>query len=247
MFLEFKVIAFDTQRLPREIPGGSSYSFFKDVSSSSADRVTSVEEKRIIRWLFEQTPAKNLIFSELQTEQDLFFKLEVIGPIISDPTKKPGDIDVLICGKQKPHRTTAIEGKRVKVTAVDRDNDKVNKINGVGDGVLQANALRELGFHRTYLAILIEVEGKNRSEYNVFFRDTLPNILKKVYDFPNRDDLHEDIGVIFIEITQPTGKHINGMAVVGICIDKEANRLDQPTRLTNCVSELLEQEGNKIV
>lgn len=247
MLLEFKVIAFDTQRLPREIPAGSLYPFFKDVSPSNASSVTSVEEKEIIRWLFEQSPARNLIFSELQTEQDSFFKLEVTSPIISDPRKKPGDIDVLICGKQKPHQTIAIECKRVKVTTVDRDNDKVNKINGVGDGVRQANALREFGFHRTYFAILIEVEGKNRTDYNVLSRGSSDSTFTRVYDFPHRDKLHEDIGVIFIEITQPTGKHIDEMAVVGICIDKEANRLDQPTCLTNRIHELLEREGGKIV
>lgn len=211
--LRFKFIAFDSVRLPSGIPLDRPYSFF--------------------------TMVRNLLLTELEIKQNPFYKLAVKEPIINDQKEKPGDIDILICKTQEPHKAIAIECKRVKVTTVDMENDKVNKISNVGNGVQQANSLCKLGFHRTYLAILVEVAGKNRKEYNILSRGSSPVTLEKVYDFPYRDNLHKDVGVIFIEITQPTGKHIDNMVIVGICIDKEAGQIEQSSNLTNRINELL--------
>jgi len=234
--LTFKGIAFDTNKIGPTI--SASYPFFTDYPMVEEERVTQQKEEQIVSWLFSQTQVKELIFTELRI-QNPCFSLNVVDPIIDNPNKKPGDIDILICEQRQPHRAIALECKRVKVIAADMENDKVNKIDNIGNGVKQANALREIGFHRTYLAILIEVEGKNRVEYNTLCRGPSPTTFKKVYDFPFRDKLHKDVGVIFIEISQPTGKSIDSMAGVGICIDKEAGRLEQPDYLTNRINTLL--------
>jgi hypothetical protein len=236
--LLFKFIVFDSVRLLSESPLHS-VPFFTDNSSCNTDSVTGIEEQQIARWLFEQSMARNLLLTELAIKQKPFYKLAVKGPIINGQKEKPGDIDILICEIQEPHKAIAIECKRVKVTTMDIENDKVNKISNVGNGVQQANSLRELGFHRTYLAILIETAGGNRKEYNILYRGSSLITLEKVYDFSYRDNLHKDVGVIFIEITQPTGKYINNMAVVGICIDKEAGWIEQSSNLTNRINELL--------
>jgi hypothetical protein len=127
----------------------------------------------------------------------------------------------------------------VKAIAIDTEKEKVNKIDSIGDGVIQANALHNLGFHRTYLLILVVIDGRNKTDYNVLCRGLSNITFERVYDFPLRDKLNEDVGVIFIEISQPTGKSIDSMARVGICIDKEAKRLEQPLNLTNRIDRLL--------
>jgi hypothetical protein len=236
--LIFKGIAFDTNRIGPIISAGTSYQFFIDYPIVEEERVTQQKEDQIVLWLFSQTLARQFIFTELGMRNPCFW-LNVVDPIIDNPNKKPGDIDILICEQRQPHRAIALECKRVKVIAMDMENDKINKIDNIGNGVKQANALREIGFHRTYLAILIEVEGKNRAEYNTLCRGPSPTTFKKVYDFPFRDKLNKDVGVIFIEISQPTGKSIDSMAGVGICIDKEAERLEQPYNLTNRINTLL--------
>lgn len=54
---------------------------------------------------------------------------------------------------------------------------------------------------------------------------------------------HYVVGIVFIEISQPTGKNFKEMAVVGICIEREASRLDQSTNLTNRIEVQMRQKS----
>jgi len=236
--LQFNTVAFDSVNLPREIAAGTTFTFFVDNSNLDGEDVLSESEEILVSWLFSFDLTRRLIFKELNISENVFYGLKIIGPIIKDVRKKPGDIDVLICENQKPHQAIALECKRVKVKAIDMENDKVNKIEKIRKGVEQANALRELGFHKTFLTILVLADGRERKEYNFLARDPTTETYKQIYDFP-RDKLHDDVGVIFVEIDQPIGKPINDAAVVGICIDKEAKQLEQPIHLTNRINELI--------
>lgn len=235
--LEFKVVAFDTMIIPTQ-KKTNTHSLFVDNSEYDGESITKKIEEKIVLWLFNQEPAKELVFSQLGIHRSALIKLQVKDPIIVNPSKKPGDIDVIFWEQNQPDRAIVIECKRVKVTAIDSGTDKINKIKSIKDGVIQANALHEFGFHKTYLAIIAEVDGRNRKGYNVLFRSSTPQTFSQIYDFPLRAKLHNDIGILFIEIVQPTGKEISNMAYVGICIDKQASLLEQPHHLTNLVKIL---------
>lgn len=231
--LSFKVIVIDRITLPKDIPAGSAFTVFSDNSSSSAESVTKNEEAKIVRWLFNLPEAKGLIFKELGIDQDSYLELRVSSPIIDNPNKKPGDIDVLICEQRRAEKAIAMECKRVKAIALNTEKDKVNKINDVGDGVSQANALHNFGFYETYLCVIVETDRRARCEYNVLFRSSIPKTFQQIYDFPLRDKLDEDVGVMFIEIVQPTGKDTSDMVWIGVCLDKRARKLEQSHHLTN--------------
>src|SRR5205085_790051 len=160
-------------------------------------------------------------------------------PVIADPSKKPGDIDLLICDGRRPHQTIAIQCKRVKI----RSNQRMNKLGNITDAVLQANRQREMGFHRNYLAVLVITDGRSRTENNVVFRGPTAETFGRIYDFTHNQSLHSDVGLIFIELTQPTGKNFREMYDVGICLDKEARPLSQSAALTNRIRELMELNG----
>lgn len=64
--------------------------------------------------------------------------------------------------------------------------------------------------------------------------------VEEVYDMPWNEPLNQDVGIIFIKVTQPTGKHFNEMAGIGICIDKNANGQEQTTSMTNKIKELIQ-------
>src|SRR5438270_304144 len=67
---------------------------------------------------------RDLILGELGFNSDSFVRSGVTRPIISDPSNKPGDIDVLICDKDRPDQAVALQCKRIKV----RENQRVNKL-----------------------------------------------------------------------------------------------------------------------
>jgi hypothetical protein len=129
------------------------------------------------------------------------------------------------------------------VRALNQADDDLNKLPELTKGVKQANFQRNnLGFHRNYLLIVMEAYGRKRSDSTTLFRGPNQETLKAVYEFPMRESLHEDVGVIFVEIAQPTGKSFSDMVVVGVCVDQETARLDQPPGLTNRIRQLMNQK-----
>lgn len=239
--MPFRFRAFDSALFPNTLKNCNTLSFFEDDSTCSGERVTGIIEDRIVSWLFSQYLLRNLLFEEMNLNMNSLYGLRVTEPFISDKNKKPGDIDVFVCDKQLPCEAVVIECKRVKVETSKEGIEKVNKIHCIGEGVKQANALRELGFHKSYLALLAEVDGMYRDEYNVLGRGMSTEVFHQLYDFPKRDNLHEDVGLIFIEIVQPTGKIFKDHAMVAVCVEKKAKPLEQSIKLSNMVKDYLKR------
>ncbi len=236
--LTFRMIAFDAQTLPAGIYKGYTRTFFNDDLNVEDESAAKRDEKAILKWLFSRSELKKMVFEELLVKQNARHKLEVGSPIINNPNNKPGDIDVLICEQKSPHEAIALECKRVKVIVDDTGRDKVNKIDAIGNGVVQANAVMSFGFHSTYLAVLTVVDGRSRKEYNTLFRGSTDETFKRVYEFPQRNKLHKDIGIMFLELIQPTGKDINRMAAVAVAVDRPPTPRKQPVDLNNKISAL---------
>lgn len=240
-YLEFKVTAVDTLAFNKgeTLHAGETRSLYGNYEGLDEDDVTGQRESEILKWLMSSS-FRGLLLSELGVGSDAFVVRNVVRPVIENSQGKPGDIDLLICDGGRADQAIAIQCKRVKVTALNQDDDNLNKLSDISGGVKQANFQRNnLGFHRNYLLVVIEAYGKKRSANNALFRGPSQQTFKQIYEFPMRESLNDDVGVIFVEISQPTGKSFRNMAVVGVCIDKEAARLDQPPSLTNRVIELL--------
>ena len=72
-----------------------------------------------------------------------------------------------------PDLAVTAECKRLKVLARRNGTDHENRIEALGRGVAQVNALSNLGIHRTFLVVILLVDGRNRTENNVLFRRAL--------------------------------------------------------------------------
>ncbi len=236
--LLFTYIDYDTGTIPRCMPPRYSMEFFKDVNEN-ANSITNKHEKQIITWLFQNALFKRMFYGELKIKETSIVNVEVKEPVISSPNKKPGDIDILLCDINKPNEAIALEAKRIKTIVKKNGNDKINKIEDIKSGIFQANGLREMGFYNSYLALFIETDGRERQDVQFLFRSANKQTLKRLYDFPQRDKLHRDIGIVFIEVVQPIDREINRAGAIGICVVKEAKPLSQPTSLTNRITEFL--------
>lgn len=152
----------------------------------------------------------------------------------------PGDVDILLWEDGNPNETIAIECKRVKVAVARGGKETANRLSQIDKGIKQATQLRNHGFHRTYVAFLILTDGRNKTKVNTMFRYAGSDTVAQVYNVPWHSELHADVGVIYIQITQPTGLDFSEMHGLGICIDKEAVKLQQSEKITNRVRELEE-------
>jgi hypothetical protein len=156
--------------------------------------------------------------------------------------RKPGDIDVLIVDPQLPQESVAIECKRVKIRVIAEGAHHVNLFEHVLEGVHQANALREFGFFQTYLCVIAVVDASAQQEWNIPNRGLDPaathhygehKTLARFIAFPGREELHKEIGILLLEVIQPTGGSITELPSLGICVHHPATPQTQRSCLTN--------------
>ena len=241
--LLFKCRHVDSLVIPagRKIHSGESFKLFDADYSDEEETITQKarKEEEIIKWLFN-SEGKQLLLDELGVEPNSFISFSVTRPVIENTQTKPGDIDILICDGRRPEHSIAFQVKVVSVIAHNQTEDDTNKIQDIKDAVLQVNKQRDnLGFYKNYLVIIIKAYGRNRTQNNVLMRNPSPETFRRIYSFPQRESLHPDVGIIFIEINQPTGKSFNEMVKVCVCVDRPASILNQPDRLTNRIKEYM--------
>ncbi|RZJ36539.1 MAG: hypothetical protein EOO51_00020 [Flavobacterium sp.] len=232
--LVFKKIIYDTQ-----ISNGTRELTFFAETDRNDESVAEMTEEQILSWLFQNQSFK-LLFCE-----DLFENYKAVESFlgVSQPfttkNKKPGDIDLLLVDPNYPEKTIVFECKRVKaVSQADRPT-KVNNVEKVKKGVVQAEFYQPLGFHQTYFVIILLDDGRKYKTANSIFRTTDVEHLKNLWNIPQKASLMEDIGIILVKVEQTTGKHINLSANFGVCIDRHAKQFIQSQELTNKVLELI--------
>jgi hypothetical protein len=234
----FKQSYYDAQPLSDR----QSYSFFSE-SDEEDESVSLMSEDQAIKWLFSSFSFDRFFiedFFQVPNRVKSFFGLK--EPFIIKG-KKPGDIDILLVDTERPERAIAFECKRVKSQSIDKTNSKVNNANGIRKGVLQANGYQSLGFHQSYLMIILLDDGRKLDYTNPMMRNSKSDDVEEIYDIPWNENLNKDVGIVFVKVTQPTGKHYNLMGGQGFCIDKVAGKLDQLPAMTNKIKELLKQQG----
>jgi hypothetical protein len=179
--LAFKTVASDTLffKAGTTIHGGESFKLYGDYRDLNDDNVTKQAEEQILKWILSSS-GRELLFKELGVTPNPFVALSVAHPIIERGHSKPGDIDMLICDRNRADLAIGIQCKRVKVRALSNEADDCNKVSDITGGIKQVNLQREhLGFHRNYLMIVIETYGRSRSNRNVLFRGALSRYLQR--------------------------------------------------------------------
>jgi len=226
------------------LPAHSQVQLFQEIPTA-AQRVTTSPEAALVAWLVRDRDGKRLLCEALKRDSPLFRPL-VTTPFLK-PGDKPGDIDLFVCEQDHPDQAAVIEWKRVKVTTLDARTNAVNKLDNLADGVRQANQLLPHGFFQTYLGIIIAVDAASQRHYNVPNRGVAPNTTHygnaptfgRLFDFPDRDRLHRHIGIIFLELVQPTSRSIDDLVNISICVHYPATPQRQRNEVTNRVAEYL--------
>lgn len=232
--LYFKQIYYDRQQLNQV---GKTH-FFTE-SEDYEESVSSLTEGQAVAWLF-RTPTLQRFFIEEFFEYSSSIKVysEIEEPI-TEKNKIPGDIDLLLIDTQRPHQSIAFECKRVKAVYQSEGKSKVNNSNKIRKGVIQANKYRELGFHKTYLVIILLDDARASKLPNVMMRSSDASEVKHIYSMEWYEKLHPDVGLVFIKVSQPTGKGVNQFGGIGICIDKRSNPIDQTNKLNTDIKFIL--------
>ena len=238
--IQFRFCAFDTYYAP---PGSSlppSVSLFTDDGPESAQKITDQGEREIVDWLVEMRQARELLLEELRLPANTYARTGVTDPLIEkDRRTPPGDIDLIFV--PDPRRAIAIQVKRLRVIAetTHRDSTPGRQLGNITKLVEQANGSRDIGFCENYALVLVECYGPERADYNFLARGSSPGVFRRIYHLTKDQPLHCDVGLIFVEITQPTRSSHARTGMVAVSVDRSATPLDQSPDITARVRQLV--------
>lgn len=116
---------------------------------------------------------------------------------------KKGDIDILLVAPGRPEFATAIQVKRIKVTAKTFASGKPNKLEALEELKRQTNLLVELGFAQVFCFAVVVVDSRiqNRGAYR--FDGLTPELRRTIEESLSTAGLAERVGLVHYEIVQP--------------------------------------------
>lgn len=195
-YLVFDCVNSDTLYLSagQTIRAGESFRLFTPEDSGIEDKVTDQSEEQILQWLMSSSGG-DLLLDKLGFPRNALRAFSVRKSVVENPHHS--DVDLILCESELPQFSVGIQCKRVKIESLNEKQDDVNKLPDVKKAVIQANKQREnLGLHRNYLLIISQIFGRNFINENTIFRKARPETRRRIYDFPQRESLHEDVGII---------------------------------------------------
>ncbi|MBK8954993.1 MAG: hypothetical protein IPM34_05480 [Saprospiraceae bacterium] len=220
----------------------SVYEFFKDVNETQ-ESISSLIEKEAVRWLFGGNGFLDFFcidFFEKPGKVKSYFS-------VSDPfikrNEKPGDLDLVLIDPEEPHKSIAFECKRIKVQTLANQQTKINGLGNLESGIFQVNNYLKLGFHQTYLMIIILDDCRYDESENVMLRSSRFTKENVNYNFKWPKPLKNSIGVVYVRITQQTKRHYSFMCGFGVNIPKLAVKLQQANDITKKVEFLLKNNS----
>jgi hypothetical protein len=248
--LTYRQTSYDAGRvIPR--PGQPVKATFFDAQAylDGSTPVGVLEEKVIVRWLMLNPVSRRLLLEVLRLPEHATHRCEVVQPFYTPGQR---DIDLILCPGLSPQLAFALECKRVRVRSVNPELDQLNRLADVAGGVQQANELYNgrNAFFQTYLCIITEVENEIQDDRNIPNRgirshskpqrgDTSRTTFRQIVEFPGREKLHADIGIIHIEVDQPSRLSIEVRANIRAHVYRRAISREQPAWVTRCVREIM--------
>lgn len=203
--------------------------------------VADIPEAELCRWMFSDPTVCVPLCLDLALAPGSLAAFSVPTACIMPTAEGPGDIDVLLTNSPGHEFTVAVEVKRVKIGADSFHTGIPGKLQDLRRGVRQANLLGMLQFSRAMLLVVVVTDGRERHGLNFAFRGPeIPELRKAIDEFPSRERLAPNVGLAFVELTQPVDKAIADAGSMGIRVDRRPGVVAQPDAVTAAVKAYFE-------
>jgi len=232
-------IVYDTVSLK---PGSVIYEFFQDDYSTKDERVNSILERELVKFLFDPFYRfyEYLIYEELGISNSYIPFYEKSQPIIENANEKPGDIDLILVDKSQVGNSLGFQVKRFK-GFIDADGINKVKFSNIEEGIIQVNKMFEkYKFYKNYLMLIVANDGMNNTKDSFLFRQVKGPEIKPLYSMSTYENLKEGIGLFIVEITQPTGKGIRKTGKIATKLLRDSKLNMQSKKMTNKIKLLVD-------
>ena len=168
-------------------------------SPYSAESLADVPEGDLVRRLLADSHWRSRILQIHGIPRDACYFPEVLHTDLG----QKGDIDILVLNPTKPEFATAIQVKRVKVSASAFHTEMPNGLKAVRELHRQASVLVELGFWQVFSYVFVVVDSRERNQGAYAFDGLSKELRELIGNAISPSGLDERAGFIEFEITQP--------------------------------------------
>lgn len=219
------------------------YNLFEDNHDNPSSSISDIgDEKIVVNYLFTNPSIKKFILEDIITESGHYGTvLEVQKPLIEGTNDKPGDLDVLIIPKENEAETIAVEVKCFKAVTFSDKPTNVNKSKKVIGAFKQVNSYLKFGFHKVYFAIVLLDDARQDTTPNQLMKSSKSPKIDEVFWRQNFDPIDQNIGIVFIHLSQILNKDINEALTIKTKIKRSAIPRLQNIRTTDKIRKLLNE------
>lgn len=209
-------------------------------SLDSGESIDHTHEREILRWLASRADLLPLLLGSIGLNGPVAFDAAVTTPF--RPRHKSCDIDLLAVPTEDPRSAVAIQAKRFKVThgesgdSVSLDGSKLD------DLIRQCNETRAWGFDRVSGLVVVMMDGQRHPAASLPYRRSSPDTFRHLYQFVKSRPLEPGIGMVFMEIVQPTMAGLDELGFLAVGIDEVARSQGQ----TGAFSERVAQWSDRM-
>jgi hypothetical protein len=151
-----------------------------------------------------------------------------------------GDVDILLVAPDQPTVATAIEVKRLKVSAAAFTSGRPNKLQEYDKGVEQANLLAEVAFAQVYLYVIVVVDSRVRNEGRYTYDGLTPELTSAIQARISLERLAPSVGLVVHEFAQPMDHPPLALAPYAGHLKRLATVRVQPADLTKWIIGVLD-------
>lgn len=211
-------------------PLSANVSAHRHYRAMQARSIAEIPEPELVQVLSGHPMLRPWLFDPFLTGPSDRIFLRVPFVELAETSYRDGDVDAILLPRGEAGSAVAYQIKRVKVSDTTFQTLMPGKLGGFPKAVQQANATVGLGFSRVVLSVLIVTDGRCRREFNFAFRGPTGKIIGQVNQALDLTDLHRDIGVARIEITQPVDEDFTlAGSIGGVYLREPALRKQNPS------------------
>ena len=115
------------------------------------------------------------------------------------------------------------------------ESERVNRLESLGRAASQVKALHKLGFSRTYLGVIVIVDGRSNDRSNFLFRGLSDAKYSSVVEIAGGLPVPAEVGVLYVEIVQPVDDVLENAHMVCVAVPREPQQRPQSERLTTMI------------
>lgn len=216
-----------------------------DVKDPGSDDVLEPGEMDLVKSLQNNASQLELLIEEcgFACWRDCFTG---VPRSLLDPTRKDGDLDMLIASPNDPPEIAVLEFKRVKIAAIDTEKDKRNKLGGIATLFHQLEDRIKVGFRAVCGVIIVHGDLGLRNSANTILRtytqDSSDILWEKI--ILEAGHLPAEAGLVLVKFNHPTRE----FSRVNFCALRlqTPQKLKQSDRLTDMFRDFVTsgQAGN---